>query len=56
MSWFDREGIDWTIDGSARQIVRGGDRLRSLQTGRIQHYIGGAVAALLVVVLVAVLL
>lgn len=53
-SWFDREGIDWTIDGSARGIVEGGDRLRRLQTGRIQHYIGGAVLALLAV-LVAVI-
>lgn len=55
-SWFDREGIDWTIDGSAKGIVQGGDNLRKVQTGRIQHYIGGAVAALLVVVLVAVML
>ncbi len=55
-SWFDREGIDWALDGSAKQVVHGGDRLRKLQTGRIQHYIGGAVAALLIVVLVAALL
>ena len=55
-SWFDREGIDWTIDGSAKGVVQGGESLRKVQTGRIQHYIGGAVAALLVVVLVAVML
>ncbi len=55
-SWFDREGIDWTLDGSARHVVRSGDRLRHLQTGKVQHYIGGAVAALLIVVLVAALL
>jgi multicomponent Na+:H+ antiporter subunit D len=55
-SWFDREGIDWTIDGSARGVVEGGDRLRRLQTGRIQHYIGGALAALLVVLGVVILL
>lgn len=53
-SWFDREGIDWTIDGSARGIVEGGDRLRRLQTGRIQHYIGGAVLALLAVLVVVI--
>ncbi|WP_305041115.1 Na(+)/H(+) antiporter subunit D [Geoalkalibacter sp.] len=55
-SWFDKEGIDWTIDGAARGVVDGGDRLRRLQTGRIQHYIGGAVVALLAVLLVVVLI
>ncbi|WP_429885470.1 Na(+)/H(+) antiporter subunit D [Geoalkalibacter halelectricus] len=55
-SWFDREGLDWTIDGGARSLVDGGDRLRRLQTGRIQHYIGGAVVALLAVVLVVFLI
>ncbi|KIH76112.1 multisubunit sodium/proton antiporter, MrpD subunit (TC 2.A.63.1) [Geoalkalibacter ferrihydriticus] len=51
-TWFDREGIDWTIDGAARGVVDGGDRLRRLQTGRIQQYIGGAVLALLAVLVV----
>jgi multicomponent Na+:H+ antiporter subunit D len=55
-SWFDREGIDWTIDGSARGIVDGGDRLRRLQTGRVQQYIGGAVAVLVAVIVVVMLL
>ena len=35
ISWFDWEGIDWTIDGSARGVVEGGNRLRSLMTGKI---------------------
>lgn len=55
-SWFDKEGIDWTIDGSARNIVSAGDSVRQVQTGRIQHYIGGAVLAVLVLVLVVFLI
>jgi multicomponent Na+:H+ antiporter subunit D len=54
-SWFDREGIDGVIDGSARGVVDGGDRVRLHITGRLQHYIGGAVAALFVILAVVVL-
>lgn len=55
LSWFDWEGIDWVIDGSAKGVVTGGDRLRVIQTGKIQHYIGGA-ALIAFVVLIAVVL
>jgi len=51
ISWFDWEGIDWTIDGSARGVVEGGNRLRSLMTGKIQHYIGGAVALTFIILI-----
>jgi multicomponent Na+:H+ antiporter subunit D len=51
ISWFDWEGIDWTIDGSARGVVEGGNRLRSLMTGKIQHYIGGAVALTFIIII-----
>ncbi|WP_300669297.1 Na(+)/H(+) antiporter subunit D [Desulfoluna sp.] len=54
-TWFDKEGIDFTIDGSARQVVEGGNKLRQIQTGQIQQYIGSAVAAVFVI-LAAVLL
>ena len=54
-SWFDKEGIDWTIDGSARGIVEGGNSVRELQTGRIQHYVATGVIAVLVVVLIVFL-
>lgn len=54
-SWFDKEGIDWVIDGSAKSVVSGGDHLRQIETGKIQQYIGFAVA-LLFVVLIAVVL
>lgn len=56
MSWFDWEGIDWVLDGSAKGVVRGGDELRSLQTGKIQHYIGGAAVALCIVLIIIVLI
>jgi multicomponent Na+:H+ antiporter subunit D len=51
ISWFDWEGIDWTIDGSARGVVEGGNRLRSLMTGKIQHYIGGAVVVTVIILI-----
>ncbi|MFO7811559.1 MAG: Na(+)/H(+) antiporter subunit D [Pelovirga sp.] len=54
-SWFDKEGIDWTIDGSARNIVAGGNSVRQIQTGRIQHYIAAGVIAVLVVLVVVIL-
>ena len=56
LSWFDWEGIDWAVDGSAKGVVQGGDKMRTLQTGKIQHYVGGAVAALMIVLLVVVFL
>ncbi len=55
-SWFDWEGIDWVIDGSARGVVEGGNQLRSVMTGRIQHYIGSAVAITFIVLIIVVLL
>lgn len=56
MSWFDREGIDWAIDGTAKEVLNGGEQMRVFQTGKIQHYIGGAAIVLFVVLLVAILL
>jgi len=56
LSWFDWEGIDWAVDGSAKGVVKSGDQMRKLQTGKIQQYIGGAVAALMIVLLVVVFL
>ena len=55
ISWFDWEGIDWTIDGSARGVVEGGNRLRSLMTGKIQHYIGGAVVLTFIILILVML-
>ena len=56
LSWFDWEGIDWVIDGSARGVVEGGNQVRSLMTGKIQHYIGGAVAVTFIILILVVLL
>ncbi|MBN2233312.1 MAG: Na(+)/H(+) antiporter subunit D [Deltaproteobacteria bacterium] len=56
MSWFDWHGIDHVIDGTAASVVRGGDELRQVQTGRVQHYVGGAVIALFLLLLVMVLI
>ncbi|MBF0119752.1 MAG: Na(+)/H(+) antiporter subunit D [Desulfobacterales bacterium] len=53
-SWFDKEGIDWTIDGAAENVVCGGGYLRNIQTGKIQHYIGGAVVLLFIVLAVII--
>ena len=55
LSWFDWEGIDWVIDGSARGVVKGGDQLRTLMTGKIQQYIGGAVAITFIVLILVLL-
>ncbi len=55
ISWFDWEGIDWTIDGSARGVVEGGNRLRSLMTGKIQHYIGGALTLTFIILILVML-
>ena len=55
LSWFDWEGIDWVIDGSARGVVKGGDQLRTLMTGKIQHYIGAAIAITFIVLILVLL-
>jgi multicomponent Na+:H+ antiporter subunit D len=55
ISWFDWEGIDWTIDGSARGVVEVGNRVRSFMTGKIQHYIGGAIALTFIILIIVVL-
>jgi multicomponent Na+:H+ antiporter subunit D len=56
LSWFDWEGIDWALDGSARGVVKGGEQVRQFQTGKLQHYIGAAVALLFIVLIVVVLI
>lgn len=55
-SWFDWEGIDWTIDGSAKSVVEGGNRIRGFITGRIQHYIGAAIALTFFILILVVLI
>lgn len=49
MSWFDWRAIDGFIDGSAAGVVKSGDKIRSIQTGRLQQYIGAAAAILFTV-------
>jgi multicomponent Na+:H+ antiporter subunit D len=56
MTWFDREGIDRVIDGSARGVIDGGDKVRLHITGKLQHYIGGAVVLLFVILALVLLL
>jgi len=55
MSWFDWNGIDYVIDGSAKETLNLGDRVRMLTTGKIQHYIGAAVIVLFAVLIIIVL-
>lgn len=54
-SWFDWEGIDWALDGSAKGMVKAGGQTRQLQTGKLQHYIGAAAGLVFVVLIVVVL-
>ncbi len=55
LSWFDWEGIDWALDGSAKGVVKAGEQTRQLQTGKLQQYIGAAVGVVFVVLIVVVL-
>lgn len=56
LSWFDREGIDFVVDGSAKNVLRAGDNLRNVQTGKIQQYIGLAAICLFGILIVVILL
>jgi len=56
LSWFDWEGIDWALDGSARGVVKSGDQVRQFQTGKLQQYIGAAAALIFIVLIVVVLI
>lgn len=56
MSWFDWNGIDYVIDGSAKETLNLGDRVRMFTTGKIQHYIGAAVIILFAVLIVVTLI
>jgi multicomponent Na+:H+ antiporter subunit D len=55
-SLFDRDGIDRVIDGSAREVAAGGDKVRLHISGRLQQYIGGAVVVLFVILAVILLI
>lgn len=50
LSWFDWHGIDWLIDGFARNVVGTGDNVRMHITGKVQHYVGGALVLMFVIV------
>jgi multicomponent Na+:H+ antiporter subunit D len=52
---FDRSGIDGFIDGLARHTLVIGDGLRRIQTGKIQHYIGGAVIFFFLLMIIVML-
>jgi len=52
----DRKGLDGFIDGIARHTLILGELLRRIQTGKIQHYIGGAVVLLFLILIAVVLL
>jgi len=50
LSWFDQAAIDGFLDGSARGMLHIGDEVRLLVTGRLQQYIGGALALMFIIV------
>jgi multicomponent Na+:H+ antiporter subunit D len=55
LTHFDRSGIDGLIDGLARHTLVIGDGLRRMQTGKIQHYIGGAVIFFFLLMIIVML-
>jgi multicomponent Na+:H+ antiporter subunit D len=55
LTHFDRSGIDGLIDGLARHTLVIGDALRRIQTGNIQHYIGGAVIFFFLLMIIVML-
>jgi multicomponent Na+:H+ antiporter subunit D len=50
-SWFDKAGIDGVVDGTATSVRGAGNRLRRVQTGDLQDYLG--IAALLAVAIIS---
>ena len=54
-AWFDGRVIDGVVDGFARGVRGAGDRLRHVQTRRLQFNIFSAVAVLVVLLLVYLL-
>jgi NADH-quinone oxidoreductase subunit L len=54
LAWFDRAVVDGVVNGTATVTQDAGNRLRHLQTGRVQNYALG-IAAGLIIVAVAVI-
>ncbi len=52
---FDRSGIDGCVDGLAMAALVLGESLRLIQTGKIQHYIGGAVIFFFLLLIIVML-
>jgi len=53
-SWFDWHGIDWVVDGVAKNVRSLGDGLRRLQMGQLQYSILYAVSLVAIVLVVFV--
>jgi multicomponent Na+:H+ antiporter subunit D len=53
-SWFDWNVIDGLIDNSASGVVAFGDLTRRHVTGNLQHYIGGSVACVFVILAIVI--
>ncbi|MCX8043562.1 MAG: Na(+)/H(+) antiporter subunit D [Desulfobacterota bacterium] len=51
---FDLQRLDRYIDGAARQVLVCGERVRTLHTGNIQHYIGAALMLLFLLLVLGV--
>jgi NADH-quinone oxidoreductase subunit L len=48
VDWFDRRVIDGTVNGTAAMTQLAGDRIRRVQTGRVQNYALGIATGLIV--------
>ncbi|SOE20939.1 NADH dehydrogenase subunit L [Spirosomataceae bacterium TFI 002] len=55
-AWFDRKVVDGIVNGVSYQINKIGDRLRRLQSGKLQEYLIATVLILIFTVLVATIL
>ena len=53
--WFDKNIIDYILDGLAEGYAAGSERLRRLQTGRVQAYAIGLFGALMVIAIFALI-
>lgn len=55
IGWFDRIFVDGLVNGAATICYEGGDKLKRLQTGNIQHYAFGALLGVVAVLALKVM-
>jgi len=53
--WFDKEGIDWMMNGSARSVSEAGRQLKDMQSGNVHQYIGYTLVILIIMLIILTL-